>query len=185
VACRPKKKLGKSSIEKKRQDKYEDTGFCSSINQTRQGTTDGIAGPRLKLETTQNSEVINGCVVPSKFLSSKVGPKRNLYFDPMHPNQHQRFAARIHVDNVFECMRLSVTDLQSKCACHCDEHNSFNPAFSAVVGMSVVRRVGGQEVRISINAQARKLVDKSLSRSKKYLPMLEMVMLAYESMPES
>jgi hypothetical protein len=48
VACHVKKKAGKSSIKKKRQDKYEDTGFCSSINQTRQGTSDGIAGPRLK-----------------------------------------------------------------------------------------------------------------------------------------
>ncbi len=31
ISCRPKKKVAKSKIEKKRQDNFEDTGFCSSI----------------------------------------------------------------------------------------------------------------------------------------------------------
>jgi hypothetical protein len=52
-----------------------------------------------------------------------------------------------------------MTDLQSKCACHHDEDNSFNPAFSAIMGLLVVQNIGGKEVQIAINAQARKPVD--------------------------
>jgi hypothetical protein len=83
--------------------------------------------------------VVDGYVTLSKLLSSNV-PKwaRRLYFDPLLPDCQERFASRIHLDNVFECIRLSITDLQSKCACHRDKHNLFNPAFSAVVGMSVI-----------------------------------------------
>jgi hypothetical protein len=55
-----------------------------------------------------------------------------LYFDFVEPDQQQCFAARMHMDDMFECMHLSMMGLQSKCACHHDEHKSFNPAFSAV-----------------------------------------------------
>jgi hypothetical protein len=82
-------------------------------------------------------------------------------------------------------MRLSMTDLKSKCACHRKEHDSFNPAFSTVVGMSVVCKVGGKDVWIAINAQARKLVDASLASSQMYRPMLMMVLSEYEKVPES
>ena len=109
VASHPKKKAGKSStIKKKRQDSYEDTGFCSSINQTQDGTSNGVAGPRLKPEMTLNSEVVNGYVVLSEFLSTASakwsGFNRRLYFDPSELDQQKQFASRIHEDNVFECM---------------------------------------------------------------------------------
>jgi hypothetical protein len=77
-----------------------------------------------------------------------------LYFDSELPHRHQRYAARIHEENVFECMRLRVTDLKYKCACHRNDHNSLIPAFTAVVGLSVVGKIGGKAVWISINAQA-------------------------------
>jgi hypothetical protein len=32
IACQPKKKQGKGHMEKKRQARFEDTGYCSSIN---------------------------------------------------------------------------------------------------------------------------------------------------------
>jgi hypothetical protein len=185
LATRPKRKSAKGPIEKKRQDSYEDTGFCSSINQTREGASDGISGPRLKPETTLHSEIVNGYRVLSKFISTAgakwTGSNQRLYFDL---DRQRRFASRIHEDNVFECMRLSVTDIHSKCACHRDEHNSLNPAYSAVVGMSVVRNVDGRQVRIAINAQARKSIDESLSRSQMFRPMLSLVLSEYERMPE-
>jgi hypothetical protein len=187
LASLSKKKAAKTTVEKKRQATYEDTGFCSSVNTTRTGTSDGIAEPRMKPETIQNNEVVNGYVVLSKFLL-KTGAKwcnGKLYIDPELPDRHRRFAARIHEENVFECMRLSVTDLKSKCACHCDDHNSFNPAFTAVAGLSVVRTIGGKEVRISINAQARKSVDECLARSKMYAPLMSSVLSAYEEVPEA
>ncbi len=189
VATRQKKTLTtKSSIEKKRQANFEDTGFCSSVCVTREGTLDGIAEPRIEPVTTQIAEVVKGYVVLSKFLSKtrfKWSTGRQLYKDPEVPDRQQRFAGRIHRDNVLECMRLSVTDLQSKCACHRDEHNSVNPAFSAVIGMSVVRVVKGKEVRIAINAQARKSIDDCLSRSQLYRPMMTMVLEEYSKMPDS
>jgi hypothetical protein len=54
-------------------------------------------------------------------------------------------------------------DLKAKCACHRDNHNSFNPVFTAVVGLSVVWKIGGKAVQISINAQAQKSVDECLA----------------------
>jgi hypothetical protein len=187
LACRPKQTIAKKSVGRKRQDTFEDTGFCSSVNQTREGTLDGVAEPRMKPGTTTNSEVTNAYVVLSKFLA-KTGARWSsdpLYYDPLEPQRQKRFAGRIHVDNVFECMRMSVTDLQSKCACHRDEHNSTNPAFSAVVGLSVVRKVGGKEVRIAINAQGRRSIDDCLSRSTTYGPLIAMVVETFESMPPS
>jgi hypothetical protein len=175
IACPPRKQknVPKRSIEKKRQANYLDTGFCSSVCLTRNGTVDGIVEPRMKLGTDL-PEVVNGYVVLSKFLSEtpvKWSGKR-LYFDSEVPDRKQRFAARIHPDNLLECMRLSATDLKAKCACHREEHNSGNPAFSAVIGMSVVREVGGKEVRITINAQAQKSIDDCLSRLQLYRPLL-------------
>jgi hypothetical protein len=59
-----------------------------------------------------------------------------------------------------------MTDLQLKFACHRDQHNSFNPAFSAVVGMLGIGKVSGKEkVRIAINAQAWKLVNECWAHS--------------------
>jgi hypothetical protein len=43
IARQPKKKQGKGHMEKKRQARFKDTGYCSSINQSRDGTTNGIA----------------------------------------------------------------------------------------------------------------------------------------------
>ncbi len=184
VACRPKKNVGKKSCEKKRQDTYEDTGFCSTVCQTRDGISDGVAEPRLKPNTTVTSEVVNGYVVLSEFLSASGAQWTDgiLYSDS---DRQGRFASRIHKKNVFECMRLSVTDVKSKCACHRDEHNSFIPAFSPVVGLSVVQNVGGKDVRIAINAQARLSVDLCMSRSELYSPLITMVMSEYEKMPKS
>jgi hypothetical protein len=188
VATHLKKKASKISIKKKQQDSYEDTGFCSSMNQTREGASDGIARPRLKPETTLNLEVINGYIVLSEFLSTAgakwSGSNRRLYFDPLEPDQQKRFTSRIHEDNVFECMQPSVTDIHTKCACHQDEHNSFNPAYSAGVGMLVVQRVGRHQVRIAINTQAGKSIDESLSCSQKFRPMLSLMLSEYKRMPE-
>jgi hypothetical protein len=70
IACRPKKKQGKGQLEKKRQARFEDTGYCSLINQTRDGTTNGIAEPRMKAELTHDPVVVNGYVVLSKLIRS-------------------------------------------------------------------------------------------------------------------
>jgi hypothetical protein len=113
LACRPKNTDTKKAWERKRQDTYEDTGFCSLVNQTWDGTLDGVAKPRMKSEMTTNLEVTNGNVMLSKFLAktgARWSPDR-LYYDSLEPQQQQRFARRIHVDNVFESMRVSVTDL--------------------------------------------------------------------------
>jgi hypothetical protein len=123
VACCPKKKAFKHLSKKKWQDTYEDTGFCSSVKQTWDGTLDGIVEPCLKPKTTMNSEVVNGYVVLSQFLS-KSGTQWStdgLYFDSAEPDGQQRFTGQIHVDYMFKCMHLSMTDLQSKCTCHCDK----------------------------------------------------------------
>jgi hypothetical protein len=66
------KKANKSSIEKKQQHTYKDTGFCSSINQTRNGMMDGVAEPHLKLETRQEALVVDGYVSLSKFVLTNV-----------------------------------------------------------------------------------------------------------------
>jgi hypothetical protein len=72
IACLPKKKQGKGHIEKKRQARFKDTGFCSSINQSQDSNNNGIAEPRLKPELTYDSEVLNGYVVLSKFIATAV-----------------------------------------------------------------------------------------------------------------
>jgi hypothetical protein len=187
----PKKPTGKGAkraLETRRATIFHDTGFCSGVCVTRDGTIDGIAGPRLKPETFEEPEIVKGFVVLSDFVSSVVtkwsGKQRHLFFDPEEPDRHAKFAARIHPDNVLECMRLSVTHTSSKCACHQDEYNSFNPAFSAVVGMSVIRHVRGRYVRIGLNAQGRKTIDESQSKSKMYGPIQDLVHEEYEKMPQ-
>jgi hypothetical protein len=60
-------RISKSNIEKKRQDNFEDTGFCSSINQTRTGTMDGVA-PQIKPETTEEPVVLDGYITFQSFL---------------------------------------------------------------------------------------------------------------------
>ena len=104
-----------------------------------------------------------------------------LYQDPTNADRQEKFAGRIHSRNLFECMRMSVTDLNSHCGCHSDESNSFLPAFSAVAGCSVIRRINGKDVRVAFNAQSRKSIDDSLARSKKYGPILKMVADEYGS----
>jgi hypothetical protein len=132
--------------------------------------------------------VVNGYAVLSKFVSNTVakwsGNQRRLYIDPAQPDRQEKFAAKIHSTNVLECMRLSVTDITSKCGCHRDLHNSTNPALSAVVGMLVIRNIKGQEVQVSVNAQGRRSVDESLERSQIYGPMLRMVAGKYQWMPK-
>jgi hypothetical protein len=186
IANRPKKTTGKVHKEKARQSNFKDTGFCSGMNQTRGGTADGIAEPRLKTESTQDLEVINGYVVLSRFIATAtpkwVQGNRQLF---SNPKRQSEFASRIHKENVFESMRLSVTDLASHCACHRDEHNSYDPLFSAVVGVSVVRMYRGRKVRIGLNAQGRKAIDDKISRSDKYRPLLNLVLSEYDRMPTS
>lgn len=191
LACDPKKKVakgGRGSLETKRAAIYEDTGFCSSVCQTRIGTSDGISVPRLKPETLTEPAVVNGYSVLSKFVRNTVakwsGNQRSLYVDPSQPERQEKFAGKIHSTNVLECMRLSVTDITSKCGCHRDLHNSTNPAFSAVVGVSVIRNINGIDQRVAVNAQGRRSVDESIDRSRMYGPMLRMVADEYERMPE-
>jgi hypothetical protein len=92
VASCPKKNAGRKSIEKKQQDSYEDPGSCSSINQTQEGASDGIAGPRLKLEMTLNLEVVNGYIVLSEFFppSAPSGPAATKFSILIHWNQTDR-----------------------------------------------------------------------------------------------
>jgi hypothetical protein len=63
------RKVTKGMIEKKHQATYKDTGLCSYVNQTCDGTSDRIAEPRLKPETILNFKVMNGYAVLSQFLS--------------------------------------------------------------------------------------------------------------------
>jgi hypothetical protein len=51
--------------------------------------------------------------------------------------------------------------------------------------MLVVQRVGGCQVWIAINSQARKSIDESLSHSQKFRLMLSLELLEYEKMPEA
>jgi hypothetical protein len=101
----------KSTIKKKCQATYKDTGFSTSVNQTHNGTTDRVAKPQMKQEAILNLEVVNGYVVLSQFLSTTcmkwAGSKKSLYFDSDGPERHERFASRIHEDNVFECICVS------------------------------------------------------------------------------
>jgi hypothetical protein len=155
------------------------------IYHSHDGTTNGIAEPCLKPELTHDPEVVNGYIVLSNFIATAAtkwsGYNQRLFSDR---NRQEAFASKIHNDNVFECMRLSVTDLNSHCSSHQDEHNSWDPAFSAIVGMSVVQRVGGKVVRIGINAQGRKSIDDCLSRTQRYCPLLKLVLNEYAKNPE-
>jgi hypothetical protein len=188
ASCHPKNKLEKSSlIEKERQDNFGDTGLCFAVRL--EGTSDGIAEPRLKPETRQNSVVLKGYTVLTESVTSTpvkwMAENQRLYYNADNPGRQERFASRIQEDNVFENMRNTSTNLQSKCGCHRDCNNSYHNAFRAVVGISVLRNVDGLNVRIGINAQARKLIDDCLSRSKRYRPMLERVLSECERMSES
>ena len=104
-----------------------------------------------------------------------------LYQDPANLDRQAKFAGWIHCRNLFECMRMSVTDLGSHCGCHSDDSNSFLPGFSAVAGCSVIRRINGKDVQVAINAQLCKSIDDSLARSKKFGPLLKMVADEYAS----
>jgi hypothetical protein len=123
----------------------------------------------MKPYTLLNSEVVNGYVVLSKLLSTTDSNwwedgNRSLYFDSNGPKQPKCFASWIHEGNVFECMRLSMANLNLKCECHRDQHNSNNPTFNTVVGMSVVCKVHGKDVpSIATNAQAWKSIDKCMA----------------------
>jgi hypothetical protein len=190
ASCLQKKKAEKSaSIGKDRQDNFGDPAFCSTVSLTREGASDGIAQPRLKPETRQNSAVLKGYTVLTDFITSTTPVKwmaknERLYYDADNPDRQERFASMIQEVNVFGNMRHTSTNLSSKCGCQRDCKNSYQDAFRAVAGMSVLRNVDGRDQRIGINAQARKSIDDCLSRSQTYQPMLDIVLTDCEMMPD-
>jgi hypothetical protein len=176
----PKKKAEKpTGIGKRRQDNFQDSGFCCGVSLTWDGTS-GVAEPRMKPGTMQDASVLNGnavltdCIVstPVKWTEGK----DRLFHHADNPERQERFASKIQQNNVLECMRSSVTNLDSKCGCHHDRNNSFHKLCRAVVRMSKVMNVDGKDVRVGINAQGRKSIDDCQSRSNQYRPLLQMVL---------
>jgi hypothetical protein len=182
----PKKKVEKpAGIGKQRQDKFHDSGLCCGVSLTRVGTS-GVAEPRMKPGTMQNATVLDGYAVLTEFIVTTpvkwTEGNDRLFHDADNPDRQDRFASKIQKDNVLECMRTSGTDLDLKCGCHHDRNNSFHGLCQAVVGMLKVMNVDGKDVPIGINAQGRKSIDDSLSRSNQYRPLLQMVLSEYERM---
>jgi hypothetical protein len=183
----PKKMAEKhTGIGKRRQDNFQDLGFCCGVSLTRDGTL-GVAEPRMKPGTMQNASMLNGCAVLTNFIVSipvKCSEGKNqLFHDADNPERQERCASRIQQNNVLECMRSSVTGLDLKCGCHHDWNNSFHKLCQAVVGMSKVMNVDGKDVRAGINAQGRKSIEICQSRSNQYWPLLQMVLSEYKRMP--
>ena len=182
-------KQKEKTTDKKRQKVFVDNGFTGGQCTSRRGSSNGISEPVLKPETTQDCATVEAYLHLSEFLRS-CRPKWSwrdepLYHDPANLDHQAKFAGRIHSRNLFECMRMSVTDLASHCGCHSDDSNSFLPLFSAVAGCSVIRRIDGKDVRVAINAQSRKSIDDSLARSKKFGPLLRMVADEYASIGDN
>jgi hypothetical protein len=105
-----------------------------------------------------------------------------IHWNPTNRNDTPQGSTRTTFLNA--CALMSWNSIQSAPVTG-DEHNSFNPAYSAVVGMLVVRRVGGQLSVDSNQHKAQKLVDESISCLQKFWPMLNLVLLEYKRMPKS
>jgi hypothetical protein len=188
--CAPKNAKKTSVIGKKQQDNFVDSGFCSAVSLSRDGTSNGVAKPRMKPGTMQDPAVLNGYVFLSDFISKTsvkwTAPNECLFRDDNNPDHHNKgFAAKIHPDNILECMRNTLTHLDSKCGSHHDWHNSCNKSCRAVVGMLILRRIKGIDGRVGINAQGRKSINDCLSRSNLYWPLLETVLSVYGRMPDN
>jgi hypothetical protein len=189
-SCNSKKKAGKTSaMGKKRQDNFVDTGYCSALSLSCDGTCDGVSEPRMKPGTMENLAVENGYVVLTNFMEQTPVKWRAenewLFHHATNLNRHERFAAKIHEGNILESQQISGAHLNSKCGCHNDCHNSSHKSCRAVVGISKVMYADGKDMRIGINAQGRKSVDDCLSHSNMYRPLLETVLSVHEKMPDN
>jgi hypothetical protein len=71
---------------------------------------------------------LKGCVVLTNFILKTLvkWTERNkrLVHGADNPDRQDRFAAKIHDDNVLKCMRTTGPHLDSKYGCHHDRHNS-------------------------------------------------------------
>ena len=191
----PKKSITASRIAKPRQANFWDTGYCSSVSQSRDGTSDGVSEPRLKPGTKDKASVEAFVCLSDFCIRNPVkwtAKNEALFEDIRNPDRRDRFAAKIHPDNILESKRNTSTHLESRnydllesiCICHEDLHNPDTENCMAVIGMSKILPVDGELRRVGINGQGRKSVDDSLGRGNKYRPMVETVISEYEKMPD-
>jgi hypothetical protein len=115
-----------------------------------------------------------------------------LFEDIRNPDRREKFAAKIHPDNILESKQNTSTHLESRdgnlleliCICHDDLHNPDTENCRGVIGMSIILSKDGELRRVGVNGQGRKSVENSLGRGNKYRPMVETVILEYEKMPD-
>jgi hypothetical protein len=96
----PKKKAEKpTGIGKRRQDNFQDSGFCCGVSLTWDGTS-GVAGPRMKPGTMQNASMLNGYAVLTDFIVSTpikwTEGKDRLFHNADNPKRQERFATLVN-----------------------------------------------------------------------------------------
>jgi hypothetical protein len=75
--CNPSKKAGLTSpIGKKRQDNFVEDGLCSSVSQTRDGSSDGVAEPRMKPGTIEDKASVQACLSQIDSYATSQGPQQ-------------------------------------------------------------------------------------------------------------
>jgi hypothetical protein len=118
-SCNSTKKAGKTpATGKKHQDYFVDTGYCSAMSLSGDGTCDGVSEPCMKRGMMEDYAVVNGYVVLTNFIEQTpvkwMAENKRLFHDAGNFNQHERFNAKIHKGNIRESQQISGTHLESQ-----------------------------------------------------------------------
>ena len=104
---------------------YLDTGFSSSVNQTRTAESSGISRPSL-LKHHDHPELLSAMLALS-LLAPLVAHSDISELVFSDPNRMEEFAGRLAPGITIEAFRAALTTLEKILYVHCDRHNCYSP----------------------------------------------------------
>jgi hypothetical protein len=181
----------KKEVTTVRQASFVDFGFASGQNTSRTSTTvmSGVAEPRLKILTAANNDKVVPLFLAGSKLATKVkvpwmGPSQAVCFNPDDVSRQERFAGKIHPQNVLEALRIHETRFASRLHCHIDQHNPTEALYCGVIGITQVLENADEELsRVGVVFYQRKSISECLEREAGRAPLLSHLLEFIHDMP--
>eukprot|EP00978_Attheya_sp_CCMP212_P020262 scaffold57770_cov63-Attheya_sp.AAC.2 len=169
-----------STPKRKRQavENFVDFGWTSSTCQTRNGSSTGVAVPRLKPQTESPliSEVFLQASSIIKTISVQWLEKSECIFqDSDEPSRKSDFQDAIAHGNIVQAIRVAKNDATQLCSAHDDTENSKKPTMSNVISFSKLNR----SARVALICYGRQSVDVVLKESGRLDPFTKSVIDFY------
>ena len=151
----------------KRQARYVDSGWTSTICMTRTGYLSGVSGPALKKITCHFREAFS--LLSELTLGVLHSKKDHPLYTNWDSEDRRFFSGKIGDNNFFESRRYNKTDMKNLQHPHLDKHNSKSMPF--VAGLSVIRN----NLRQGFTVYFRKSVDVHIERVQVLLPFTKLI----------